>query len=381
MCSKDRKALVQDASQPSLLDLPRDIINNELPASLSSTQEALKMMSRLARSCHTYHRLFQPNIDKEAAKQLLSYVLQGNDYQARKMYTINPHLLFIESEAREYAAGIAVDGGVVHRIVKMSPFAAMLGAGDIWMVNTIPHDMLSLIVDKKSRKTFSELALLQLLKYFPNGFDMPQSRYNFTPLVTAINNDQYLRQTGRADINTESLLVQFRQHFLPSTVHAGYLFNMNEMIEALNIYDAYYDLWHTNQLSLFARQIIGYFERLVPAVDAQILCQGILNVTKGATLQRRFDLYNYVSGRAISYFPLDTAPQSRLGLHFLVDCFYDHGMNPGRGNSWLPRLWRGYTPREIVNSYQLLCHIKVNAVKHFHQQLQHLSHHRFCLLS
>lgn len=98
------------------------------------------------------------------------------------------------------------------------------------------------------------------------------------------------------------------------------------MVKAFEVYNQHYDAWNLNQCSLFWRQVIGYLERLLPAVVAQAFCQGLYNLLENKEPPARaFKLDNWVTGGSISYFPLPGGA-SGLGVDFGVHsaaCFRD----------------------------------------------------------
>src|SRR3990167_6634044 len=78
---------------------------------------------------------------------------------------------------------------------------------------------------------------------------------------------------------------KLRKNFMPiSAVRDGHHFNLNELIKAYEVYEnlrLWRQLWNRNQLSLFGCQVIGYLERLVTAVDAQVFSKRIAHVAEG----------------------------------------------------------------------------------------------------
>ena len=203
----------------NILNLPDEIVL-AIPNSVSENT-ATKIMLTLSSSSDALYRLFQPELDKQAAQQLLSLVLkptQENLEKAKKMWTANPRLLFIEATAEEYAAGLDENLKNVHRKVKASPIRAMAGAGDIWLLKeVIETDEFKKYVDPASNKSAYELAAAEMKKQFPNGFNFPPSTYDFDPLIDAITNDQSLFNNNAPSDVTKALIAQFRKDFLPDT--------------------------------------------------------------------------------------------------------------------------------------------------------------------
>lgn len=329
----------------SLLDLPTDVICTELPQAIVSSSDATNIMKTLSSTYTGFYSLFQSELDKRAAQQLLTYVLkptQANLEKAKKMYIANPRLLFIEATAYEYAAGLDDNLKNVYRKVQASPIRAMAGAGDIWLLKeVIETDEFKKYVDAKSKKTAHELAADEINKQFPAGFDFPPSTYDFDPLIAEITYDQSLIQNGIPSDVTESLLAQFRKDFLPNTVvTSGHFFNLNELVRAFELYNANWRLWQGNQLSLFWRQVVGYFEGLVSGVVGEVISQGIMNVLDGKLPVRQFDFKDDVTGKKELYFPhSDSTP--RLVRSFGVDSYFIGGW-------WDFPLRAGHVSRLIV---------------------------------
>jgi hypothetical protein len=250
----------------------------------------VKEVGALAQTCRRFYQILEPQLNLQA-KQLLLHVLQGDAANAEKMFTINPELLFIEATASEYAAGIDEAGNAVHRIVRASPYRAALGAGDKDLLTKmeVHFDKVGNFgtTHNPQSKTGWEMAKVQFYEQFPNGIvDYPESAYyaKFNALAAAITADLVLRQTQdyipaivkNPSETTKSLLVQLRNDFLPKeAVTSGHHFNLNHLLKAFEVYNAHWDKWNWNQRSLFWCQVIGYVERLVPAVDAQAFCMGL----------------------------------------------------------------------------------------------------------
>ena len=279
----------------------------------------IKEVGTLAQTCRRFYQILEPQLNLQA-KQLLLHVLQGDAANAEKMFTINPELLFIEATAPEYAAGIDEAGNAVHRIVRASPYRAALGAGDKDLLTKmeVHFDKVGNFgtTHNPQGKTGWEMAKVQFYEQFPNGIvDYPESAYyaKFNALAAAITEDLVLRQTQdyipaivkNPSETTKALLVQLRNDFLPKeAVTSGHHFNLNHLLKAFEVYNAHWDEWNWNQRSLFWCQVIGYVERLVPAVDAQAFCMGLYYLLEQKQpLARGFKLENWGVNGADFYFP------------------------------------------------------------------------------
>lgn len=345
----------------NILNLPDEMIVGI--RNMVSANTSTEVMKTLSSTCSTLYNFFKPDLDQQAAQQLLTYVIHGDVKNAQKMYIANPRLLFIESTAKEYAAGIDEEGNSTHchRIVRVTPLRAMAGCGDIWMLEALlDSDELKQYVDIATNKSGMALAAEQILQQFPNGFDYPLSTYHFKPIIDAIINDQQLIQSGIPSEALHQLLVQFRKDFMPGLVTSGHFFNLNELVRAFELFDENRP-WEIKQGSLFWREIIGYLERLVTGIDAQVISQGILHVIEAQNPARCFDVtQNFVRKVNVSYFPLDLNPTLRLGLSGAVD-------------SWQASAFASYAvcpAGAIFACLQSLCQIKVKRLEKLMQNLQ-----------
>lgn len=279
------------------------------------------------------HSFFISNNDRDAANELLSHVLCGNLDKVIQMVEERPELLFIEATAQEWASGFEKETDApVHRIVQLSPLQAMAAAGDENMLD-LTLRIICGYIDKSTQKYGLVIAVEQLDQLFPNGFSYPESRYDFNKLDKLVTEDEQLITTGIPNGDTITAIEQFRKDFMPGVVKSGYLFNMNELIKALSIYRDYafeYDyrlgtqckpLWNKAQLEYFWCNVVGYLERLVTAVFAQRICNGLntVNDEKGRFERKmtlRFEEKNKTTERG--YFPLSADPGQRLGIDIAV---------------------------------------------------------------
>lgn len=298
------------------------------------------MTSTRQKKSHSSNEFFQQSeTEKYQAAQLLTFVLQGNADQAKKIFTENPKLLFIEATAKDYAAGIDdKNKKIVPRVIKTTPLRAMAGAGDVWMLEDAV-DILAQYTDKNTGESGIALAKTQLALQFPNGFDYPPCTYNFSPLMDAIKKENNIRSRKPSE-QIIALLEKFRTDFLPTKITSqdtGHHFNLNLLIAALSMHAAYDSssdssdidiiaVYELEQASLIWCQLYGYFQRLVAANDAQASCQGFVKINDGEPLQRTFNLEKSTN---INYYPLEDRPyivgKYRLGLAFAINSLPSYG--------------------------------------------------------
>ncbi len=308
----------------------------------------------------------QPGLDERAAKQLMDYVLkptQENVKKAKAMIAANPKIMFIETSGVEWASGIDEDR-VVHRTVKGSAFKAALGTGDSEIYNDMLKHAHQVIYKNENGETIEtgiQRAQRQMQEQFPSGFEYPQVEAEFTTLmdkiVNALTNDP-------TSPETQAVLNEFRHYFLPKEVTNGHHFNLNYLIEAINVYSQNWDPWGDNQRSFFWCQVIGYLERLVPAIDAQEFCQGLYHrIEQNQPPTRSLTLYNYQSSSYISYFPSNSSsPPTGLG--------FDFGIYVGAGVAGVA-VWGAPGPRLVgAVGLEKLCRAKTSELNNFKQHLE-----------
>ncbi len=340
--------------------LPAALIARIAKYSASATAATL-IMNRETRAW------IQPDLDERAAKQLMDYVLkptEENVKKAKAMIAANPKIMFIETSGVEWASGIDEDR-VVPRRVKSSALKAALGTGDSEIYHFMAQYFDKVVYRDENGETIEtgiQRAQRQMQEQFPSGFEYPQVEAEFTALmdkiVNALTNDT-------TSPETRAVLNEFRHYFVPKEVTEGHHFNLNYLIEAFNRYNQNWAPWNGNQLSLFWRKVIGYLERLVPAIDAQAFCQGLYyRVEQNQPPARSLTLHNYQSSSDISYFPPISSPPTRgLGFDFAI---YACLAAPAGGHATWPHRRGGVLEK--------LCRAKTSALNNFKQNLEQRAH-------
>lgn len=308
-----------NADTLNLLELPHEILHPSSTEAYSitssgSADENQNIMRLLSRTCQTLYGLYKPTLDEQDSRKLLTFVLNGNLEEAHKLFTAKPHLLFIESTAHEQASGFIEETDTpIQRKVRMSPIRAMAAAGDIFMLNDA-LDALKDYVSAYTGETGHTIARKQLHEQFhAYGMTYPKNTYDFRALCESISNDALLKTTGEPNDDTQRLIKQFRAAFIPTEVTSGFLFNINELINAVRIYLSHlhdHSIWEHDQLKFFWSQVIGYLERLLPAFYVY-----------GVSNHYPYYVRNAINPikRDATYLPLDESPDHRLGIHFGID--------------------------------------------------------------
>jgi hypothetical protein len=345
--SKTRTDLDEEQTKASLLSLPLDVIQYPIPAMVHADKdydsiETTRAMAALSGACKTIYRLFQPELDKRGAKQLLINILHGGNVAivaAVKIAESNPRLFFIKATAMDHAMDLE---GNRRTIEGWSPYQAIFGT----------HNKALLLAVQPSLDAYLEtlsggfdLAANQEQEKFPNGFDFPPCTDEFNQRVNelelAITNDQQLRQNWKnPNPATFILLEKLRSYYKPGIVQMGHHFNMNDVIKTHEIDYRNWsnNTWNGNQLAFFDVFVIGFQERLMTAPYLDAACTGLNNhINNGEPLKGNFEVINYATNenKKAVVVPLGAEdPSCRLGEAFLVDSYYGRGA--WRRGAWPP---------------------------------------------
>lgn len=280
----------------------------------------LKDISHLAPTCTRFYNLFQPVVDQAGIKKLLQHIAYGEQAEAEKMIAASPHLLMMSADVVDYS----------HRkIINVTPAQLAFGGDDVKMCQII-----------KAKLGEAEF-VKQIDARFPEDIDaeegaLEEFRGFLYQLVAAIN-------TMHANIHDElkhvahespirKLLDDFRAKFAPGEVRSGKHFDVRFLVMAYREYDVHLNppCWGEERRQLFSIQVIGYLQRLVPAV--------------------------YVRDPSFIYFPLDADPSNRLGFEHAIDIM------SGLAYSLLPMHWELVRDLEISAEHARaeLCNLRGN---------------------
>jgi len=226
-------------------------------------------------------------------KHLCNLVVKDKKAETKAMLEVYPDLMFVENEERVQDH--------VKRIIPrgLSAYRIAWGAGADTMLKIMDS-----LIDKIPRGR--ELASAQYKEQFPEAVseskqDTPQvsetnsenrttdqstpkstgnKPFNFDALVAAITADEFKEEKPNAKTNEE--LQKFRDYFNPEgkVFASGNHFDKEAFKKALEIYRQNFDPWNWKQCNLFCRQVIGYFERILPACDFLAVCKagGLISV-------------------------------------------------------------------------------------------------------
>lgn len=282
------------------------------------------MLTRSSKRRKVCDGFFNPKLEKCGAKQLLTAVLHGDEEKVLNFAKKNPEWFFIKikEKVKDYAMDLE---GNCRELEGWSAYQAIFGTVDkdmLWDAKNNKPTEIKRILDEYLNilPDGHQLAYDQEQEKFPNGFNYPESTYDFKPLVDAITNDQSLIDNDNPSEATLAVLAAFRADFKPGVVKTGYHFNMNDFVKA---HDVYGQNWEPNQQAFFSKYVIGFLERLVSAPYMQRACQGIAN--REQPLKRSYDVRNNEMNKIIAVFPLDSHPYWRLGKNFFVNSYGGRG--------------------------------------------------------
>ncbi|PWY55050.1 hypothetical protein DGG96_13955 [Legionella qingyii] len=298
-----------------------------------------KDLSTLSLTSKTLNEVASAELTQRAAKQLLTYVLMGEQNKAEVMIKANPSLLLIQSKAVDYSG----------RTIIGTAFRAALGAGD--------KPMWEMILPYCENLKQGE-ALRQFNEQFPKGIEDE---------VSAEELQAYYNAIALAIINDEdhgvSVIEGFRKEITcQKEITQGKHFNLQHLIAA---YQAYIDNFDTldnwDNRDLFWQKVIGYVQRQMTGYDAQIHCSGVESVLDNeSSFSRTFELLNEKK-----LFPLQI--DSGLGFDFACYSYYGVGgeARPARA------IARGYPVVGCLpDRLEKLCGEKTNALAGLRESLE-----------
>ncbi|MGA2655755.1 MAG: hypothetical protein ABSF18_07230, partial [Gammaproteobacteria bacterium] len=154
--------------------------------------------------------------------------------------------------------------------------------------------------------------------------------YDFSGLaqsITASSNED-IEAAAKFENNETPICIalnEFRQKLTPGVHSYGKHFNIELLIQAYATYLQNHAQWNRQKLNLFWCQVIGYVQRLLTAEMAtgfELGRQGLQSIKLQSC-----GTFKFYAHRALNkgIFPLDSDMHNRLGYHWAVSLFFDHG--------------------------------------------------------
>jgi hypothetical protein len=259
--------------------------------------------------------------DSEIAK-LLHCIAFGDLQSAQVILTTNPRLVL-------QSGHVTTPSGL--NVMHTTPLECALGACDPEMAKMIAPYFDQYNGGEAVRETQYARYRLHIDKM------LQQKPYDFSLLLTA------LKQATPADVAAAlrndmlhasallDVLEQFRKEFTPGKIIVGMHFNYQHLLRALVIYDQEYEHFHhenADKNRLFVRQVIGFIQRSLPAIDRMIISQNANDAVEMKTATKRSFTFKHDDFD----FPVTTDHGfSRSGLGFE---YYAADGRAKRGASW-----------------------------------------------
>jgi hypothetical protein len=233
-----------------------------------------------------------PNSD---ITKLLHHIAFGDLAATKAMLDANPRLV-LQSAHTETPSGL--------KVLHTTPLECALGAGDPEIAQ-----MIESYFDAKGIKGGAKVRDKQLARYRQHVETCLNVKknppYDFTLLIDTLMaaTPEDVTAALNLDFNRESALrdviAQFRKDFTPGSITSGMHFNYLHLLRAFEVYGQKYDDLYKSggddydKLRLFSRQVIGFIQRSLPAIDRMVFAEGLSDVVENkAKIERSFKFKN-----------------------------------------------------------------------------------------
>jgi hypothetical protein len=252
--------------------------------------------------------------------KLLRHIAYGNLDAAKTMLETDPRLV-LQAGHTETPSGL--------KVLHTTPLECALGAGDPEMAK-----MIAPYFDSKKISGGAKVREMHYARYGQHIENMlKQKPYDFTLLVETlmaakakdVMAELSLDMTHDSALHTA--MEQFRKDFTPGSIISGMHFNYHHLLHALDVYgqkfheihesgdDGFYSDYNKNRL--FTRQIIGFIQRSLPAIDRMAFARGLDNAIKTEIgIERSFIVAIENPGQPNTDFPVTGGNSSRSGLGY-----------------------------------------------------------------
>jgi len=264
----NRNEKVLNENQPSLLDLPKELMVAEIPRYLSNKEEKITTMKALSATCKTLNGIFKTALQKARVKKLHDYFITAQTHQ-------------LSDSAKRNLASI---------------------------FNTNYH-----LVDLSQRQFHNTSAI----QYAYWAGDWQTLRIFLAHLKT----DQ--------EVAPEVFLENLRQFELQLTqidqqgTNHGHHFDFQPLIVALQTYVQNYTNWNEQERDRFWRKDVGGQQRMLPAYIAYYYCDKYIRFSAnscanghGGNDLSNLNFYDLIKKETVSWFPLSA--DGGLGFDYAV---------------------------------------------------------------
>ena len=225
------------------------------------------------------YNFFKSELETIAAKQLLQYIVYGDEASAKKMLQANPSLLLVKSKVSDYSG----------RIIVGTAFQAALGAVDSLMWEMM-EPYFKRLEEQGSIESAHETMKHQFDEQFPDGLRDEQAQKEHAEIkhyyVTLAQNI-----ANAANDAAKNQIIETFRLAVDSTgkkIDSGKHFNMQHLEAAFDAYISQYEaLEISRSQDMFWQKIIGFIQRQIPAHFAQAYCSGLKNLDDNADKLKR----------------------------------------------------------------------------------------------
>ncbi len=307
--TNSRKGIVQNEGEKSLLDFPDEILLN-IPAQ-GSENVSVEVMRSLSKTCHTFHNLFQPEIEKQLAKKLCQHVVYGEMKEAEKLLAKNPRLLLVKAPVTDEAG----------RKILGTAFQIALGAKDVSLLPEKFNEMAEMIATYFKKIPDGEVEKQkQYAEQFPEGFEALEKERKARDSKAL--NTVFAAIKDKTPEEAQKTVTAFKDYLKQQTagvIKTGYHFNEALFEQALTLYDNNFDAcggYFSAKNTLAAVSVLGGIQRYFTANLAQCACDGFGEVVDKKKVLSRSKL---LEDKVTSFF------NSKLGVDHFVYSYFSEG--------------------------------------------------------
>jgi len=275
--------------------------------------------------------------------QLLHHVAWGNLDGVTAILAKSPRLLLEAGDVEDPA------GNIIRRV---TPYECALGAGDDEMAATIGQYFTNVALEDGEKERSRQYA-----RYQPHINNMlTQPAYDFSALLEMIKESSAkdvqaaLDLEFNPDLPLHAALDNFRKYFAPREIKGGMHFNYADLLQALKVYADEFDALYTaggdnySKCDLFWRQVIGYIQRGLPAIDRMVFAQSLYEVVEQKEKIERSFKFKYDNAN----FPVTAGDLSCSGLGFEFGAEGGARARDGRlWAVWTVAIWKSYVEQKL----------------------------------
>ena len=295
-------------------------------ASVNSTRDENKMMSTLSQTCRYFYSLYQPELEKRAAKKLLECFFiptETNVKKAMAMLLANPKLAFVKIENDKTMTDMRQRG------FEGSLLQAAMQTKAVGWLNWLKKEVIE--------KTHTQA---KAHAQYQEKFGQPDERkarmlaqldIDLKAIEAAFTQDPCTNNIPTLQATLDAFEMM-RQHFAEENkagqvIKTGEFFPLEIMQKIYEVYCKHWDddSWSGNQLSCYSKLMIGFVPRVFSADDLLRLLKGLgNNIDEEVPLFGDFKQTVQVNNRQydLDFTNLEKYSDCQLGRDFFVDGYF-----------------------------------------------------------